>query len=168
MNDRFVVGKIVNTHALKGELKVKSNTQNREDFEEFKYLIIEGEGDKKFEVSSIRYVKDMVLVKFKGLDNINDVEKYKTKDVYYLREDYNDLDDGEYYIVDLVGSELIDEKLGTVGTLLEVINNSAHDIYVFNRADGQGKAMIPAVDEYIINVDIDEKKIYVKLIEGMY
>lgn len=165
--DRFTVGKIVNTHGLKGELKVQYYTENIEDFEDFDYLIIEGEGEKKFSVDSIRTVKNTVLVQFEEFDDINQVERFKNKEVYYLREDYDDLEEGQYYVVDLIGLEVVDQVNGKVGTLKEVLKNTAQDIYVIEKTDGSGVFYMPAVEAFLDRIDMEEGKIHVKLIEGL-
>lgn len=165
--DRFTVGKIVNTHGLKGELKVQYYTENIEDFEDFDYLIIEGEGEKKFSVDSIRTVKNTVLVQFEAFNDINQVERFKNKEVYYLREDYDDLEEGQYYVVDLIGLEVVDQVNGKVGTLKEVLKNTAQDIYVIEKTDGSGVFYMPAVEAFLDRIDMEEGKIHVKLIEGL-
>lgn len=165
--DRFTVGKIVNTHGLRGELKVQYYTENIEDFEDFEYLIIEGEGDKKFSVDSIRTVKNTVLVQFEEFNDINQVERFKNREVYYLRADYEDLEEGQYYIVDLIGLDVVDHVNGKVGTLKEVLKNTAQDIYVIEKTDGSGVFYMPAVEAFLDRIDLAEGKIHVKLIEGL-
>lgn len=165
--DRFTVGKIVNTHGLKGELKVQYYTENIEDFEGFEYLIIEGEGDKKFKVDGIRTVKNTVLVQFEGFSDINQVERLKNKEVYYLRSDYEDLEEGQYYVVDLLGLDVVDHVNGKVGVLKEVLKNTAQDIYVIEKVDGSGIFYMPAVEAFLERIDLEEGKIHVKLIEGL-
>lgn len=100
--------------------------------------MIEGEGDKKFTVESIRSVKNTVLVQFEEFSDINQVVRFKNKEVYYLREDYNDLEEGLYYIVDLIGLDVVDHVNGKVGVLKEVLKNTAQDIYVIEKLDGTG------------------------------
>ncbi len=164
--DRFTVGKIVNTHGLKGELKVQYYTETIEDFEDFDYLMIEGEGDVKFEVASVRTSKNTVLLQFERYNDINQVERFKNKEVYYLREDYEALEEGVYYIVDLIGLEVIDQTRGKVGVLAEVLKNTAQDVYVIKKPDGQVFYM-PAVEAFLDHIDMEAGKIYVKLIEGL-
>lgn len=165
--DRFTVGKIVNTHGLKGELKVQYYTETLEDFEEFDYLLIEGEGEEKFIVDGVRSVKNTVLVQFEKFNDINQVERFKNKEVYYLRDDYESLEEGVYYIVDLIGLEVVDRTRGTVGTLKDVLKNTAQDIYVIKKADGTGEFYMPAVEAFLDRVDLEAGKIYVNLIEGL-
>lgn len=165
--DRFTVGKIVNTHGLKGELKIQYYTETLEDFEAFEYLMIEGEGEEKFIVDGVRSVKNTVLVQFEKFNDINQVERFKNKEVYYLRDDYDSLEEGVYYIVDLIGLEVVDRTKGTVGTLKDVLKNTAQDIYVIKKADGSGEFYMPAVEAFLDRVDLEAGKIYVNLIEGL-
>lgn len=164
--DRFTVGKIVNTHGLKGELKVQYYTETLEDFEDFDYLLIEGEGDVKFEVESVRTSKNMVLLQFEKYNDINQVERFKNKEVYYLREDYEDLEEGLYYVVDLIGLKVVDQVKGEVGILTDVLKNTAQDVYVIKKPDG-GVFYMPAVEAFLDRIDIEAGFIYVKLIEGL-
>ncbi len=166
-NDRFTVGKIANTHGLKGELKIQYYTETLEDFEEFEYLMIEGEGDKKFAVESVRSVKNTVLIQFEGFDNINQVEHFKNREVYYLRGDYEPLEEGVHYIVDLIGLAVIDRTRGHVGTLEEVLNNTSQQMYVIRKLDKSGVFFMPAVEAFLDRVDLEEGKIYVNLIDGL-
>lgn len=165
--DRFTVGKIVNTHGLKGELKVQYYTDTLEDFEDFEYLIIEGEGDVKFAVDSIRSVKNTVLVQFEKYNDINQVEKFKGREVYYLREDYEELEEGVYYIVDLIGLKVIDRTRGEVGVLEDVLKNTAQDVYAIRKNDGSGLFYMPAVEAFLDRVDLEKGEIHVNLIEGL-
>lgn len=165
--DRFTVGKIVNTHGLKGELKVQYYTETLEDFEEFEYLLIEGEGDKKFLIDGVRSVKNTVLLQLEGYTDINQVEHFKNKEVYYLREDYDNSEEGGYFIVDLIGLDVIDRTRGKVGVLKDVLKNTSQDIYVIKKSDGSGDFFMPAVDAFLERIDLEEGKIYVNLIEGL-
>lgn len=164
--DRFTVGQIVNTHGLKGELKVKSFTASPEDFEDFETLLIEGEGEKRFVITSVRYVKGLVLIKFEGLDDINLAERFKTREVYRLRSDYGQLEEGEHFIVDLIGLEVVDRDRGKVGIIGDVITNGAQNLYVVKR-EGQPDFLIPVVNAFVQKVDIEAGCVHVTLIEGM-
>lgn len=154
------IGKIVNTQGLRGDVRIYPDTDYVERFEELEYLYLEGL-DEKFYIEKVRYKKNLAIIKFKGYDHINDIEKYKNKIVYTEKEE---LEEDRYYVEDLIGSEVIDKKYGPVGVLKDVLQNPAHDIYVVDR-DGE-ELLIPVVDEFIAEVDIDKKQIHVHLIEG--
>ena len=148
MSDRLLVGKIANTQGLKGHLKIFPYTTDKEEFDDFNYLMIEKEGDQKFEISSIRYQKNMVIILFKGLSNINEVEKYKNKEVYFLREDLGDMAEDTFMYSEVVGYEVIDEGHGVVGTIKSVNGGTAHDLIIVEKEDGS-TFMIPSVKAFV-------------------
>lgn len=164
--DRFVVGQIVNTHGLRGDVKVKAFTSSPEDFEDFETLLIQGEGEKKFKVENVRYVKGLVLLKFEGIDDINVAEKFKNREIYRLRADYGTLEEGEHFIVDLIGLDVIDEHQGHVGTIKDVSTNGAQNLYVVAR-EGKPDFYIPVVKAFVKKVSIEDGFVKVSLIEGM-
>lgn len=158
------IGKIVNTHGIRGELKVVTNT----DFVEERYkignevMIQFGKECLTFEIDSVRPHKGCLLVTFKGLHNINDVEKYKGLD---LLVEVEGSDDDDYYYFELEGCEVYckDEFVGTVSEILET---DAHEILRISR-DGMADALIPYVERFILGVDVDKKRIDIDVIEGM-
>ncbi len=166
MSDRLLVGKIANTQGLKGHLKIFPYTTDKEEFEEFSYLMIEKEGDQKFVISSIRYQKKMVIVLFEGMNNINDVEKYKNKEVYFLREDLGDMEEDTFMYSEVVGYKVIDEEQGFVGTIQAVNDGAAHELILVEKEDGS-TFMIPSVKAFVMGFDHSSKTLNVKLIEGM-
>lgn len=166
MKETFNMGKIVNSHGVKGEVRIYPFTDDLDKFEDFDYLLIEGEGDKKFEIESSRPHKNMVLLKFKEFNDINQILKFKDKNVYIYREDAND--DGEgHYIVDLLGLEIYDDQGRFIGVLEDVLQNTAQDLYSIKRADNKKTFYLPVVDEFVKSIDMENKRIIVHLIEGM-
>lgn len=159
------VGKLVNTQGLKGDMRIYPSITNATMFEDFEFLYIEGEGTKEFHIEKIRYKKNLVICKFKGYDHIDVTECYREKDVY-IPLDADSLDEGETYIKDLVGCVINDKVQGDVGVVINVLNYKAHDILVVkSRTDSE--YMIPYVDEFIKEVDTENKIIEAELIEGM-
>lgn len=166
MEGCFNMGKIVNTHGVRGEVKIYPYTDDPDKFEDFDYLYIEGHQKTKFMVESARVHKNMVLLKFKDFDDINKVMPYMNKNVYIAREDAPD--DGEgHYIVDLIGCEIVDEKGEVLGHLVDVLQNSAQDLYEVKKVTDHQKFYIPVVDAFVKHIDVKSKKIVVHLIEGM-
>jgi 16S rRNA processing protein RimM len=163
----FNVGRIVNTHGLKGELRIYPYTEDKENFEEFEYLLIPAAKGKykRLEIESVRYVKNLVLVKFESFNDINEVERYKEIPVFFPRHEY-ELAEGEFFIVDLIGLEVYDEEKGRIGVVADVLQNTAQDIYVV-KSDEFGEVLIPSVKEFVKSVDIASRRVTVKLIEGM-
>lgn len=166
MSEKLLVGKIANTQGLKGHLKIFPYTTDKEEFEEFGYLMIEKEGDQKFEISSIRYQKNMVIVLFEGFNNINEVEKYKNREVYFLREDLGEMDEDTFMYSEVIGYEVIDEVEGAVGKVKSVNSGAVHDLIVVEKENGS-TFMIPSVKAFVLGFDHANKKLNVKLIEGM-
>lgn len=158
------IGKIVNTQGLKGDVRIYPDTDYVERFEELDYLYIENESE-PFEINSVRYKKNLAIVKFKGLNHINDVEKYKNRIVYTEKLDYDELEEDRYYVEDLIGMKVVDSNKGEIGELVDILQNPAHDIYVV-KINGKD-TLIPAVSEFIKDVDLENKIINVTLIEGL-
>ncbi len=151
---KIKIGKIVNTHGIKGELKIAYDDIDL--FEKGMNLYIETKSEmKEVVLQSFRAHKNHLLVMLEGYNNINDVEKYKSCDVY------SDRIEDEVYYSDLIGYAIISEKQ-QLGTVEKIINNNAHDIFVTTNG-----VMIPYVDEFIVEIDDDAKTIEINLIEGL-
>lgn len=166
MEGCFNMGKIVNTHGVKGELKIYPYTDDINKFEDFEYFYLEGDGKQKYLIESARTHKNMVLVKMKGYDDINKVLEFVNKNIYIERADVEDDSEG-HYIVDLIGSEIIDDQGVLIGHLKDVLQNTAQDLYeIVKVSDGQ-KFYLPVVDAFVKHIDINHKKIIVHLIDGI-
>lgn len=159
------VGKIVNTQGLKGDVRIYPSITDPTSFEYYDYIYIQGEGEKSFNIEKVRYKKNLVICKLEGLDHINDVEKYRERDVF-IPVDLDVLNEGEIFIEDLKTCIIVDKARGTIGKVIDVLNYKAHDILVGKSESGK-EFMIPYVDEFVKEVDLDEKVISVELIEGM-
>lgn len=161
--DYIKVGKVANTHGVRGELKIQSLTDYDERFsEEHSYYI--GEEKKEVHIKSFKHHKGMLLMAFDEFDNINQCEKYKGDFLYVSKEDRFGLPEDSYYVDDLIGFEVYHagEK---IGVLKEIQTSYVNDIYMVDTP--KGDIMIPAVKEFILDVDLEEKRITVDLIEGM-
>jgi len=161
--EKIKVGQVVNVVGLKGELKVYHYSDYKERFEELSVIYLE---DKVYEIKSVRYMKDMAILKLKGIDDRTEAEKHKGQDIYFNKEDSRILPEGTYYIYDLIGLKVIDENDTVIGIITDVIQNRAQDLYEIEREDNS-KFLIPAVEEFILNINIKEKYMKVKLIEGL-
>lgn len=161
--EKVIVGQIVNTHGIRGELKVKSSTDFVEErFEKGAHLWIDFENQMiDMIVKKHRFHKGHILVTFEDHENINFVEKYKGC-FLYAEKDMNLLEDDEYYVGDLIGCDIYqDGKI--LGKVTDVQLYDHHDILV---VEGKKKIMIPYVNAFVKDVNIDEKRIDVSLIEG--
>jgi 16S rRNA processing protein RimM len=167
VEEKIRIGQIVNTLGLMGEVKVYPFTDYKERFEELEYVYIEDNIDSKLEIEKVRYKKQLIILKFKGMDSINAVKNLKNKYIAIDKKDIRELPEDSYYIFDLIGSKVLDENNTLIGKLIDVMQNTSQDIYVVEHVESKKPVLIPAVKEFIKDVNIEEKTIEVKLIEGM-
>ena len=118
------------------------------------------------EIESVKFFKQFVILKFKGFDNINDIEKYKTKSLYVTRANAVRLRKDEYFIADLPGVNVYTEEGETLGKLEDIFNTGSNDIYVVKAEDGK-QLLLPAISEVIKEINLKENKIVVHLLEGL-
>lgn len=159
------IGTIVGTHGIKGEVKIYSTTDFADErYQEGNMLTLRMPNHEvTLEIESHRFHKNRDLIKFVGLDNINDVEKYKGAIV--LAEQGDDLEEGEYYYQDIIGCDIVDENERNLGKVISILEMPTQD--VLEVEDENGTYMIPYVDAFIVEEDIDNKRIVVSLIEGL-
>ena len=166
MVDYFEIGHIDNTHALKGEMKVRNYSNNQKRFEELKSILVDVKGTyEEYEIESVRYQKDIVLLKLKGIDSIEQAEKLKGFSIYIKRENAQKLNDGEYYIADLLGSEVYEGDT-YLGVLDNIFTAGAADVYVIKRK-GKDDLLLPALKSVILETDVENKKIKVAIPKGL-
>lgn len=167
MEEYFEIGQIVNTNGLKGTLKIKPFTDDIKEFETFKSIYIQkGKELIEFKIEKVGYIKNMVLLKLQGIDDIDEAEKYRNMYVKVNRTALPDLPDNTYYIVDLLDCEVITIEGEKLGKVEDVFNTGSNDIYAV-RDDLGKQILIPVIKEVIKQVDIPNKKIIVKLMEGL-
>lgn len=162
------VGKIVNTFGLKGELKIKSYTDfNEERFKKNNEIFVKYEDQYlNFVIGSYRVHKNNVLISFKGYEDINKVEKYKTYDVYFDKNQIHELEDDEYYFFELEGMDVYSDADEYIGKVLRVEEGIVQNLLRIKK-DNNETVLIPYIDNFVVNVDSDNKKITVHLIEGL-
>lgn len=167
MEDQLKVGQIVSTHGLKGEVKVFPTTDDPHRFEELKTVILDtGRMQITLEPEKVRYFKNLVILKFKGIDDINDVEKYKGADLLVNREDAVELEEDEYFLADIMGMEVYTDEGEKLGEIYDVLQTPANDVYVIRTEAGK-EILFPAVREYVPEIDFEEGRITVHLIPGI-
>ncbi len=160
------VGKIINTHGLRGDVKVTAWTDLPEDFEDIKRVYIKKHGENEMlTVSKIKYQKNNLIVKFKEINDINEAEKYKGQVLFADRDDLWELEDGVYYIADLIGLDVYDEN-GKIGVIADVFNTGANDIYDVKR-EGKKNLLLPVIDDVVKEIDLENKKVTVHIMEGL-
>ncbi len=165
--DLLQVGVITSTHGVRGEVKVFPTTDDPGRFKGLKKVTLDtGKERKELHIQGVKFFKQFVILKFEGIDNINDVEKYKRRPLLVTREDAVPLEEDEYFIADMIGMEVATEDGEAFGTLKDVIGTGANDVYVVESLR-YGDVLIPAIKECILSVDIEEKKMKVHLMEGL-
>lgn len=166
MVDYFEIGFIANTHALRGELKVKPYTNTSKRFEEIKQILVDFNGELvPYDIENVRYQKDMVLLKLKTIDSIEQAEKLKNHYIKIPRSTAKELEEGEYFIADLIGSEVY-ENNELIGILDDIFTAGAGDVYVIKRK-GKKDLLLPGLSSVIRNIDLDNKKIDVEIPGGL-
>ena len=166
MEQLFRVGVISSTHGLKGEVKVYPTTDDEGKFSKLKSVILDtGKEQINLEIQQTRFFKNMAILKFKGIDCIDDIEKYKGKPLFVTRENAVSLGDIEFYIADLIGLEVFSDD-GMSGRLKDIIQTGANDVYIVD-FDNMGEVLIPAIKDCILNVDIKKGRIDVHLMKGL-
>ncbi|MNI54393.1 Ribosome maturation factor RimM [compost metagenome] len=169
MSDKLlIVGKIVNTQGIRGELKVLPQTDFPERFDADSKLIIVDAQNKQTPVTvqSARLHKNVYIVKFKGFDNINDVEQYKGS-LLKIEEKYQGkLDEGEYYYHEILGCTVVTEEGEELGEITEILTPGANDVWVISRPKAK-QVLIPVIDDVVLEVDVPNKRVKIHLMEGL-
>ncbi len=166
MDKKYIeCGKIINTHGCRGALKIEPWCNCAEDFIDLEHLYIKKQNAyERYDVTKASIFKQFVILELKEIDDMDKAIALKNTVLYANRDDFN-LEDGEYFIIDIIGLDVIDYANGKVyGKVSDIINRGASDIYVVETPNGE--RMIPAVDEFIVEIDI-EKGVIVKTIDGL-
>lgn len=167
MEDLLKVGVITTTHGVRGEVKVYPTTDEPERFLELDYVLLDtGRELRKLEIKNVKFFKNLVILKFKGVDNINDIEKYKGRDLWIPRGEGQELEEDEYYIADLLGMSVVLEDGQEFGTLKDVMETGANDVYIIDSAE-HGEVLLPAIKECILDVDLEKNVMTIHLMKGL-
>ena len=167
MEDLLQVGIITSTHGVRGEVKVYPTTDDPRRFRRLKEVVLDtGKEKMNLEIEGVKFFKQFVILKFKGLDNINDIEKYRQKSLYVTRKNAVRLQRDEYFIADLIGLKVQDEDGKELGTVKDVIETGANDVYEVEMADGKS-LLLPAIKQCILNVDVENGTMLVYVLEGL-
>ena len=153
MEDLLKVGVITTTHGIRGEVKVYPTT-DADRFLDLEYVLLDtGREKRKLEIENVKYFKNLVILKFRGIDNINDIEMYKKRELWIPREEAQELEEDEYYIADLIGMDVVLEDGSKFGTLKDVMETGANDVYVVEDDKGE-EILLPAIRECILDVHV--------------
>ena len=164
--DYIQIGKIINTHGIKGEVKVQPLTDDITRFDCLKTVYL-GNDKLKVKVEGIKYHKNMVILKFERFNNINEVLSYKEDFIYIDEKEKIDLPDNHFFIFDIIGCLVFNTEGEKIGIITQVLQSVSNDIYIVKDDEKNKEYMIPAVKEFFININIDKKEIVIDPIEGM-
>lgn len=166
---RLKVGKIVNTHSLKGEVKVISST----DFEEERFkkgsklLITRGNQlIREVVVQSYRNHKNFLLVKFEGIDSVEEAEKLKNLQIKIDSDEVGELEENEFYFHQIIGCEVFDENDKNLGEIIDILTPGANDVWVIKGENGK-EILIPYIEDVVKKIDITNKKVNIEVMEGL-
>ena len=167
MKKKLEVGQIVNTFGIKGFVKVYPYVNDVTRFNNLKYVYAKSKKEeKKLEIEEVKYQKNMVLLKFKGVETVEKAEKLRNNYLEIDRSDAIPLEEGEFFIADLIGLKVFLDTGEELGILEDIYNTGSKDIYVVK--DKLGKSyLLPYIDEVIKKIDLDNSKIIVNIIEGL-
>lgn len=167
MEELLQVGVITSTHGVRGEVKVFPTTDDAARFKQLKHVLLDtGREMKPLEIQGVKFFKQFVILKFKGIDNINDIERYKRCPLLVERKDAVELKEDEYFIADMIGIQVETEDREVFGTLKDVMETGANDVYVID-TEAHGEVLVPAIKECILDVDVKNRKMTIHLMDGL-
>jgi 16S rRNA processing protein RimM len=167
MQEFLEVGQIVNTFGIKGFVKVVPFTDDINRFDELKKVYIKNKSEKKeLEIQEVKYHKNMVLIKFKGIDKVEDAENLRNQYIFINRKDRKPLEKDTYFIVDLLGLEVYTDENKLLGKIDDIFNTGSNDIYVVKDELGK-QILLPAIKDVVKEIDMENKKIIVHLLNGL-
>ena len=167
MEDMLRVGVISSTHGVRGEVKVFPTTDDPARFEELETVLLDtGKEKLELEIAGVKFFKNMVILKFKGYDSINDVERYRGRDLWITREQAVPLGEDENFVADLIGLAVVTDGGETLGTMKDVMFTGANDVYVVERENGK-ELLLPAIKDCILDVDLENGVMTVPVLDGL-
>lgn len=167
MEKQLQVGVISSTHGIHGEVKVFPTTNDVNRFKQLKQVYLDtGREQMPLEIEHVKFFKQFAILKFKGIDNINDIERYRGKSLLIDREDAVELEEDEYFIADMLGMEVYTEDGSLFGSLKDVMETGANDVYVIDTKE-HGEVLVPAIRDCILDVDVEADRMTIHLMEGL-
>ena len=167
MEDLLQVGVITTTHGVRGEVKVFPTTDDPARFKKLKNVVLDtGKELVDLEVAGVKFFKNMVILKFKGYDRIEDIMGFKGKNLYVTRENAVKLQKDEYFIADMIGMRVVSTEGEELGTLTDVLQTGANDVYVVEQ-NGASQLLLPAIKDCILDIDMEQMVMTVYLMPGL-
>ena len=167
MEELLIVGTITSTHGVKGEVKVYPRTDDVRRFKKLKEVFLDTGKEKiMLHPESVKFFKQFVIIKFREFNSMNEVEGLKNKDLLVDRKNAVKLEEGEYFIADLIGLKVYRENGDLLGELTDVLQTGANDVYVVQKSDGK-EVLLPAIKDCIKEVDIKNGSMKVFVMPGL-
>lgn len=167
MIDMFRVGVITQPHGVRGEMKVFPTTDDPRRFEDLDTVILDtGKEKRNLTIQSVKYQKNLVILKCKEVNDRNEVELLRKAELYVTRDQAVELEEGEYFIADLLGCKVVSDAGEDLGVLDDVLQTGANDVYSVKKKE-EKELLIPVIPQCVLNVDIEKKEILVHLLEGL-
>ena len=170
MEDLLQVGAITTTHGVGGAVKVFPTTDDAKRFKKLKHVFMDiGKNQqelKELEITQVKFFKNLVILKFKGFDSINDVEGWRGRPLYVTREQAVPCEEGEYFIADLIGLSVVSKEGEALGTITDVLQTGANDVYVVSQP-GRTDLLLPAILDCILEVDMENRSMTVHVLPGL-
>lgn len=166
MEQMLRVGVITSTHGVRGEVKIFPTTDDAKRFKTLKKVILDGREPLELSIEQVKFFKNMVILKFKGYDNINDVETWRQRDLLITRDQAVELKEDEYFITDLIGLTVVNEEEAVLGRVKDVLETGANDVYVVELTGGK-ELLLPAIKDCILNVDLEGGRMKVHVLDGL-
>ena len=166
MEQMLRVGVITSTHGVRGEVKVFPTKDDAKRFKTLKKVILDGREPLELSIEQVKFFKNMVILKFKGYDNINDVETWRQRDLLITRDQAVELKEDEYFITDLIGLTVVNEEEAVLGRVKDVLETGANDVYVVELTGGK-ELLLPAIKDCILNVDLEGGRMKVHVLDGL-
>ncbi len=167
MEELLQVGVITQTHGIRGEVKVFPTTDDVARFQDLKQVLLDtGKETLPLEIEHVKFFKQFVILKFKGYDNINDIERYRRCPLLVERKDAVALEEDEYFITDMIGMKVVTDAGVEFGVLKDVMTTGANDVYVIDHPT-EGEVLVPAIKECILEVDIAGRQMKIHVMDGL-
>lgn len=167
MEEILQVGIIASTHGLRGEVKVFPTTDDPKRFKQLKEVLLDAGKEKTtLKLEGVKFFKHFAIVKFEGIDHINEAEKYLRKYIYVTRQNAVKLGKDEYFIADLEGLRVLGEDGAEIGTLTKVISTGANDVYDIALHDGRN-LLLPAIKQCVLQVDVEAGFMRIHILDGL-
>lgn len=167
MENLLRVGVITSAHGVRGEVKVFPTTDDNSRFKTLKHVLMDTGKEKiLLEIEHVKFFKNMVILKFKGFDNKNDVEMWRQRDLLITRDQAVELTPDENFIADLIGLTAVTDEGVVLGTLTDVLQTGANDVYCVKMENGK-ELLLPAIKDCILNVDLEKQEMLVHVLDGL-